>query len=201
MANKSPNELHNRISCRSPLRKTNVIVKNPIHVINEEKSIKNISVTPTINNRMSCRSTKREIKPTDNHVYKVITKTPIGNQVNVPTHEFIKFTTSTKSKIPMPQKIEIEYIHINYNQKYNFVDALEIYENNQTYYLSYIEKNGITTVIIDDINKIETWFNKIKEPKPKDKDDIIEWTTRKKFLKSHRYSSYFNKDLLVYINY
>lgn len=193
-------ELYNRISCRSPLRKTNRINQEikPAVVIQEPKQ--NVKLeTKQFNDRISFRSTKRQIKPemTD-CTYKVVTKTPSGQTVQIPTTcSFIKFKTPIQTNYhPKPK---IDYIDINKKIKYQFIDALDIFENNQSFILEQIEKNNIDDVLLNQLKTLNVWFNKIKEPKPSDVADIKEWKERNKFKKINNYSFYLDKELISYL--
>lgn len=64
---------------------------------------------------------------------------------------------------------------------YVYQDMLDIYENNQAYYLDAFEECSIGySDIVDGVVALEKWFNTIKEPSPKDKNEISEWKSREK---------------------
>jgi hypothetical protein len=209
LLNQNKPELYNRISCRSPLRKTNRINQDVKHInlsnvnnlepkvqMNQEMK----SESKQFNNRVSCRSIKRQIKPeVHDCTYKVITKTPSGQTVDFPTtYSFIKFKTpSQPNKIYKPK---IEYIELNKKIKYNFSEALDLFENNQSYILEQIESQCINETLINQLKQLNSWFNKIKEPKPTDVNDIKEWKEREKFKKDNHYSIYLDKDLIPYLS-
>ncbi len=190
MSVKNP-DAYNRLSFRSPLRKTNVIKKPEI-----------IQSPKTKYNRVSCRSPIKTIKQ-DTNIYNVVTKTPAGDQVTVPTenkHSFIKFKESV---LPKPVKVTILKELLPLKKKCSFEEALTIYENNQSYYLSNIKIGSEDEVIkiLKEIDILEKWFCHIPEPRPKISSEINEWKLRNKFKKDYGYSKYFDIDLFFYTNY
>lgn len=155
-----------------------------------------------IHDKKTCRSSRRGKKPTTEYIYNVVTKTPIGKEVTVPSSQYAFKCTESKTKIfKTKPKNKIKYMPYNPRKKYMFHMALDIYENNQSYYVNKIEKHPdlIQTYKID-IDKMEAWFYKIHEPKPIEADEIEEWEARNIFKQTHKYTSYFDKDLLIYIS-
>jgi hypothetical protein len=219
---------YNRTSCRSPIRKNNNLNNKSILDNNVSNNINNKNIvdqkektdvvikTPVVNadsmlDRTSCRMKKSDIKPVRNeYVYKTVTQTPAGHQTSVPT--FIKFTSD--SKVNMFQfktyNVKVDYITYNSRKKYTYIEALNIYENNQAYYLNKFE-GELSKVeykkMVKDVEKMEKWFLKFKEPKPtntEDEDyqqDLEDWNARQQFNKTHLYNHYFDKELLPYTNY
>ncbi|HSW76494.1 MAG TPA: hypothetical protein VLG50_05590 [Candidatus Saccharimonadales bacterium] len=158
---------HDRLSFRSPMRKKN-------NIITKQKQ-------SCAHNRISCRSPLNQQKKHET-TYKIVTQTPSGQTVKVPTtsHSFIKFTNPMHRILPA--KIEKETTWMPYQGiDYTFDEALEIYENNQTYYLEKIEKEYDLN-IINDIKSLETWFFNFDTKKDK-----------------HGYSIYFDSELLPYM--
>ena len=198
-------ELYNRISCRSPLRKTNhiqpkkEIISQPVFIKQDVKQTVKEEEVKLLNNRTSCRSIKRQVKSeVHDCTYKVVTKTPAGRPVNIPTsHSFIKFKTSVQPLYRSPTIIH--YIDIDKKMKYPFVEALDLFENNQSYILEQLEKGEQVDHVLILLKTLNAWFNKIKEPKPSDFSDIKEWKEREKFKKINHYSSYLDKDLIPYL--
>jgi len=217
-------ELYNRLSCRSPLRKSNHIntpILNTSTLKNDNKPIiqivnngmnQNVKSKPsTANNRISTRSVKKTNRPhiqiEESHetFYKVVTQTPTGQTVKVPTScSFIKF------KQPQTKpKVIIYYIEVDNKKKYTFEDALDIFENNQSYITENLNDSVLTANTLkidinynDTINKLKSlvqWFNKQKEPKPIDKLELKEWKERQEFKKVHGYTSYLDKELIQYL--
>jgi hypothetical protein len=201
-------ELYNRVSCRSPLRRDQRIIHNQqlknqpnIPNTNNLNNTNNLSTTNNLNStnnlntnnlkasRQTSRTVKRNIKPKEDDVfYKVVTQTPSGQTVKVPTTlSFIKLK---------PQPIsQIHYIPMK-NTKYHFTEALDLFENNQSYLLQELEKGQDIRATCQELY---TWFNKIKEPKPKKSEDVIEWKERQEFQKKNGYSSYWDKELRPYL--
>lgn len=193
MSVKNP-DAYNRLSFRSPLRKTNVIKKPDKPVI--------LSPKPKMYNRVSCRSPIKVVKQ-DTNLYNVVTKTPGGDQVTVPTenkHSFIKFKESV---LPKPVNVTILKELLPMKKRCSFEEALTIYENNQSYYLSKIKIGSEEEVIkiLKEIDILEKWFCHIPEPRPKTSSEINEWKLRNKFKKDYGYSKYFDIDLISYTNY
>ena len=191
-------ELYNRLSCRSPLRRDQRIIHNQQlkNQPNTTNNLNNTNNTTNLNNtnnlkasRQTSRTVKRNIKPKEDDVfYKVVTQTPSGQTVKVPTTlSFIKLK-------PQPVS-QIQYIPMK-NTKYHFTEALDLFENNQSYLLQELEKGQDIRATCQELY---IWFNKIKEPKPKKSDDIIEWKERQEFQKKNGYSSYWDKELRPYL--
>ncbi len=164
---------------------------------------KNINNNINSNIKISCRSpeNKKIIKKPE-VVYKIITETYSGEKVKVPTEDikpsFIKFKTKSLP-IPIKNQEKVELIKINSRKRYNFNEALSIYENNQSYYLDLIENNiEKVNLIIKDVEALERWFLFVKEPKPINEDDIEEWNKREQFKIVYGYSKYFDPTLLYY---
>lgn len=237
MKSKNTGEMYNRLSFRSPFRKTNLVkstsqqkIEPPDIQMPTNSSNTTIHATPIIvsspvttpimvkqtitpskmNDRVSFRSPinkqKREPKKEPEYlIYNIVTKTPSGEQVQVPTEDkcsFIKFK-DPEIILAQPLKLEIKKELIP-TKRCKFDDAIIIYENNQVYYLDKIKKEkdeDIVLKIIKDIETLEHWFCRIPEPKPKDKDDLIDWKLRNQFKKDYGYSKYFNIELLPYTNY
>jgi hypothetical protein len=176
-------EFYNRISCRSPMRRDQRITQ-------VNKPVTNNITNNVITSRASNRTVKRNVNPDkkeEENFYKVVTQTPSGQTVKVPTaFSFIKFK-------PKPcVNIKINYIKLE--KKCSFVEALDIYENNQSYLLQEIEDNKNIKNTLQELN---TWFNKFKEPKPK--SDVKEWQERIQFQKTNGYSSYLDKELIPFL--
>lgn len=242
MKSKNTGEIYNRLSFRSPFRKTNIVkpvntsnikiepisgkndviplsvVKDapsaaetqPIHIVNNAKPIIVKQNIPKMNNRVSCRSPlnnqKREVKKSyEDPIYNIVTKTPSGEQVKVPTENkstFIKFKEKTAPlAMPIKQVIQKELLPI---KKCKFDEALLIYENNQSYYLDKImceRDEDVVLQLIKEIDVLEKWFCGINEPKPKNNNDVKDWRLRNQFKKDYGYSKYFDIDLLYYTDY
>lgn len=201
------NDMHNRLSFRSPLRRKSNVNANGPNVSNAESTykqkpeIKPIIKKSSMTDRTSFRSPKRiQVKVDD--TYKIVTKNPSGNVVKVPDIEkkvsFVKFI---EKKIPMPikQEVILECIKINFRKKYSFNEALIIYENNQAFYLDQIQKGNME--VLKEVDKMEKWFNKINEPKPLLEEDYEEWKERCEWKKVHHYSKYFDETLLSFTNF
>jgi DNA-directed RNA polymerase subunit F len=260
MKSKNTEEIYNRLSFRSPLRRTHVIKsqkteppdKNeeiktlpqslPIHVnthgnnltsnthgvsINKNDNnvkpihnVQNIITSIHINNntpiivkskmhdRVSCRSPANKIKrdkKEEPSIYNIITKTPSGDQVNVPTEDKCSFIKFKENTITLAQPVKVNnVIELMSMKRCKFENALLIYENNQSYYLEQIKKEKdeeIVQEIIKKIEHLEKWFCKINEPKPKNEDDLKDWKLRNQFKKDNGYSKYFDLELLPYTNY
>jgi len=250
MKAKNSSDVYNRLSFRSPLRKTNHIkhvtpiiiktnimpAKDPVNVsidgltapvkdvvkdvndgltapVKDANDIKPTEIQPImvksnvgkIHNRISCRSPSVK-RDNGNDIYHIVTKTPSGEQVQVPTNQcsFIKYKdTSVKIAAPIKQ-VHVNELIIIKKKKYHFEEALNIYENNQTYYLSkimYENDELIVNEIIKDIDVLEKWFCHINEPKPKCSSDLKDWKARNEFKKEYGYSKFFNIELLHYTDY
>ncbi len=139
-------------------------------------------------------------KPVDYPSYKVVTQTYSGESVTVPTtSSYIPF--KTKPIIAPIKNDQYELIKIIGRKRYAFDDALYIYENNQSCYLNMIEHQPIKTEsILKEVENLEKWFCQIKEPEPKDKDELEDWQEREMFKHFYHYSKYFNQTLLYYYN-
>lgn len=83
--------------------------------------------------------------------------------------------------------------------KKDFHRYLDIYENNQTYYLEQINGDGINDDIIVELNNMEHWFIQIIEPSPKRKMEKLEWKERELSKLKVGYSPYCNSILQKYI--
>ena len=53
--------------------------------------------------------------------------------------------------------------------------------------------------ITNQVKQLESWFCKIHEPKPKNEEDRAAWEQRQHFKHQHKYSKYFDPDLLHYV--
>lgn len=204
------NEYYNRLSFRSPFRKTNVV--NAVKSVNTDIKIEPIKapeIQPKMNNRISCRSPlntqNRKVKKTyEDPIYNIVTKTASGEPVKVPTEKstFIKFKEkSSPLAMPIKQVVQKELLPM---KKCKFEEALIIYENNQSYYLDkimYEKDEEIVMKIIKEIDILEKWFCNINEPKPKSSHDVKDWRLRNQFKIDHSYSKYFDIDLLYYTDY
>lgn len=222
--------LYNRQSCRSPMpmkhkitKKTteentqnnvgnntrkntnntvnNNVVNNMCNNTVNNNVVKNIGSVNKLCDRQSCRSVKRMV-PKDDYVYKVLTETPAGKETHIPEpkYSFIKYTKKP-NMFQIQSKIKIKFMPYHCRKKYPFDEALDIYENNQSYYLNKIEKyhdNKIQSSYIRDAEKLERWFYRIVEPKPTNEEDITEWEERNEFKKTHTYSSYCDKEMIKY---
>lgn len=187
------NNLYNRQSCRSPMP-----MKYKVNTINPPTNINKLY------DKQSCRSVKKIVPKED--VYKVVTENAVGKEVVVPDmdnkYSFIKYTKKP-SLFNIQSNNKINYIIYNARKKYPYNQALDIYENNQSYFLNKIEKydnNKSQSKYIKDAEKLERWFRKIIEPKPIIEEDVSEWENRNEFNKIHNYSSYCDKELLKYMN-
>jgi hypothetical protein len=211
---------YNKTSCRSPIRKNNNVNNNvtKISILDQiitdvpPKEKNDVVIKPPVvnndcmNNRSSCRTQKSDLKPVKNeYVYKTVTQTPSGHQTTVPT--FIKFTNINMFKF---NHHKVDYMNYNARKKYPYTEALTIYENNQAFYLNKFEEELDKVEykkVLKDVEKMERWFQKIKEPKPtneQDEDyqaDLEDWQERQHFNKTHTYNYYFDKQLLPYTNY
>lgn len=259
MKSKNTGEIYNRLSFRSPFRKTNLVKSTsqqkieppdiqiptnnttnnynnsttsnittqhatPIIVSNTSMTspivVKQNNPAPTpmttpittskMNDRVSFRSPinkqKREAKKEpENLIYSIVTQTPSGEQVQVPTADKCSFIKFKDPEIILAQPIKVEIKkELMSIKRCKFDEAIIIYENNQVYYLDKIKKEkdeDVVLRIIKDIEHLEHWFCRIAEPKPKNKDDIDDWKLRNQFKKEQGYSKYFNIELLPYTNY
>jgi hypothetical protein len=168
---------------------------------NINTKVTNINSVNKLYDKQSCRSVKR-IVPKDDYIYKVVTEAPSGKEATIPAsqYSFIKYTTKP-NMFQLHTKNKIRFMPYNCRKKYPFQEALDIYENNQSYYFNKIEKymgNKIQSTYIRDAEKLERWFCRINEPKPTNEDDIIEWEERNQYKKDHSYSSYCDKDIIKY---
>ena len=207
--------MYNRLSFRSPLRKT----RNPKTDTNQTVKMPDIQpVKMTVNppvkitikeshksmyDRNSCRSPKRVVPKIDDS-YKIVTKTPSGACVKVPepTNKKFSFVKFIERKMPTPIKQDIVTEYIKPPKKYNFNEALLIYENNQTFYLEQImNQSEPLETILKNVKLLEQWFIKINEPKPSQEEDIEEWKERCEWKKKYGYSKYFDLTLLSYTDY
>lgn len=215
-----------RKSCRS-IRKVTKINNNinnnsvnlPFDTLNNGVDCGVFCSSTNIYDKKNCRSVRKVAKVTNKpkkkstskdeneYIYNVVTKTPAGKDVTVPTSQNYGFKMSnSKSKVFQinKPKNKIKYLPYTGRKKYTFIQALDIYENNQSYYVNKIEKHPdrLETYIID-IEKMEKWFYNLHEPKPLDEDEeeLQEWEERNKFKMHHKYTSYFDKELLQYMNY
>ena len=215
------NDMYNRLSFRSPLRRTRnykdkdipqtpvkcatIPVKIPVQIpVKSESTKPQVRQKSSMYDRISCRSPKKIVPKIDDS-YKVVTKTPSGATVKVPepVNKKFSFVKFIEKKIPTPIKQEVvtEYIK-PLNKKYNFNDALLIYENNQTFYLEQIiNQTEPLENILKNVKILEQWFCKMNEPKPSMEEDVEDWIERCEWKKTHGYSKYFDLNLLSYTDY
>jgi hypothetical protein len=176
-------------------------VKNTTNNNVKNTTNNNVKNTSGLYDKQSCRSVKRMV-PKEDYVYKVVTENPVGKETHIPEsrYSFIKYTAKPNMFHIQP-KIKIRFMPYHCKKKYPFDEALDIYENNQAYYLNKIEKyqgNKIQYTYIRDAEKLERWFYHIVEAKPIDETDIIAWEERNEFKKIHNYSSYCDKEIVKY---
>lgn len=200
--------LYNRISMRSPARKKNAIQKIPYE---ESKPVNKpiLEIKKNLYDRNSGRRTiyrkNRESQQQSVGCYQIVTQTPSGKETDIPTVKST-FLSFIKYKDPKPvptaaKMMNADLLLINHKKRYTFKEALEVYENNQWYYLLELQKGDKLENRIEDIRKLEKWFSNIPEPKPTDLDELEDWKERQVFKKQNGYSKYFDQELLEYLNY
>lgn len=118
--------------------------------------------------------------------------------------EKVKYGTELSEQIKASQMkqplFELSYdkriIGIVTETTYNKV--IEIYENNQEYYLQ-LYQNGVKESIGENLSNLETWFSQIREYEPKNKLDRESWLERERDKFHNGISYYCNPDARKFI--
>lgn len=121
-----------------------------------------------------------------------------GDNSNIKNH-----INKIRENISIDVKFHVDFIELTKDKGLVsddvFDKVLDMYENNQCYFIKCLEA-GMLQNVIDKLNENEIWFCSIIEPKPKSDENIDDWEKREKSKLIDGVSAYCDDTLKKFIN-